>query len=1638
MSSKVLTTAMVLTVLLALAAGTAEAQSASPRLINFQGKLLDSSQQPVTSAVTVTIRIYDDPSAGTLLFTEAHSVTPNSAGIYSIRIGSVTALPAALDFQNSYWVSVEVDADGEMTPRYRLTASPYAFVAYTLEGMTNATGAELDQLAGISANVDGTNLSTLTDGAGNNADALHEHTTASITDVATGATAGDILYWDGTAWAIHAAGSQGDLLQTGAAGALSWVGSGAGAGDLLTFSGGNWSLLANSASTGEVLLSNAGAAPSWTTVYLPGAGANTGDILYWTGTGWAATNSGAAGDILLSNTAGAPTWVTTVPSANISGNYPNITGVGTIASGTWQATAVGAQYGGTGLTGVGAGDMLYASAANTFGTITLGANNDVLEVVAGVPAWTANPGHSHWGRAWTGGTATTTALSLTHTGAGGTDHGLSVTTAGGIGIQASTSGGIALQATTSVDQQAAVFQNSNTASSTVYVVTVDSQSVTEAGLDVIGTTNLQGLLTVGAGAPNQVGITVNNTTSTTNGDVLTVVGGFPQWATVPMLPTPGSAGDILYDNGTAWTASSPGGIGRIFLSNTGGAPTWLAGTASGELCYWNGNAWANLTAGSTGQFLEGGATPTWTAGDLVPAAGTAGEILYDNGTSWTALGAGSAGQFLEGGTPPQWTAGSLLPTGANGDILAYSGGAWNTVGAGATGELLASSGAGAPAWLGGGTGDILYWGAGGWTAGNAGVTGELMLSNTTGAPTWLGGATGDLLYWTATGWTTGNAGVSGELMLSSTTGAPTWISGGVGGGEVLYWTGATWATLGAGTAGQFLEGGATPGWTTGDLVPAGSAGGQMLYYNSGTSSWTLVTAPGGTNQYLRGSGAGMPTWQTGSLPPSGGGTGDILFWNAGGPAWAVLSSPLTARFLRHPGGAASPQWVAGSLVSAAGTQGNFLYDNGTNWVPTSPGGDGEMVLSNTTGAPTWLAGTNTGDVLYWDATNGWSVLAKGANGDVLTSQTTGAPVWTSQGTGNGFDADTVDSLHAGDFLRSNANTSFSGIGNALRIMAGAIFNISGTFQLGGVNVSSSAADLNLLNGLAAIGGGDMVYGSGGVLTALAPPGPGNASVLTHPGGTGAPAWVLGRVVPAGTQTGQTLFWNGTSWTPNANLFWDNTNTRLGVNTTAPGYDLDVQGDAYVNSTAAGSTYALRVRSVSSGLYGIHSTHNGTYAGYFLNNQTQNNLTYGLYVEADRSGGTAGNSMYGIYAVCDQNIANNAPLYPGFFECQPNASNAGNTFAVRSYHNGANSGTGDMIGIYNSVNGSWLASGDIGIMNSVYLAAANQVTYGQYTYLLGSSSNTSNAYGTYVSCSNMEDAAYGVYSIVSKRTGTTQTGSAIGVYGQATHQPTTSGTGGSIYGGYFATLVDADHSGGVYGVRASANTSGTGSSYGIYAVGGTTIPLAFPWIYEVAGFFSGDVYTNGTASANFKSFVQPHPTDASKEVAYANLEGPEARIFEEGTARLVNGEAVIEMPEHFRLVAGEQGIRVQLTPRSAESKGLAAVEVTRERIRVRELGSGTGSYDFDYYVTADRKGFESFEAIRPNVHFRPEHYESIEHLENHYKSPAMVVVAMKNLLISNGILLPDGRLNRAKCLELGWKLPPEKTPTHEAPTGGSEE
>ena len=95
----------------------------------------------------------------------------------------------------------------------------------------------------------------------------------------------------------------------------------------------------------------------------------------------------------------------TLPTGRISGSYTGITGVGTIAAGTWNGTAIGVGYGGTGLTATPTNGQLPIGNGTGYSlaTLTAGTNVSISNTAGGITI-SATPA--------SGGTVTSVAMTV--------------------------------------------------------------------------------------------------------------------------------------------------------------------------------------------------------------------------------------------------------------------------------------------------------------------------------------------------------------------------------------------------------------------------------------------------------------------------------------------------------------------------------------------------------------------------------------------------------------------------------------------------------------------------------------------------------------------------------------------------------------------------------------------------------------------------------------------------------------------------------------------------------------------------------------------------------------------------------------------------------------------------------------------------------------------------------------------------------------------------------------------------------------------------------------------------------------------------------------------------------------------------
>jgi hypothetical protein len=278
--------------------------------------------------------------------------------------------------------------------------------------------------------------------------------------------------------------------------------------------------------------------------------------------------------------------------------------------------------------------------------------------------------------------------------------------------------------------------------------------------------------------------------------------------------------------------------------------------------------------------------------------------------------------------------------------------------------------------------------------------------------------------------------------------------------------------------------------------------------------------------------------------------------------------------------------------------------------------------------------------------------------------------------------------------------------------------------------------------------------------------------------------------------------------------------------------------------------------------------------------------------------------------------------------------------------------------------------------------------GIYAYTTTTTGSTYGVYGWSASTSGR-----GVYGRASATTGTTygvygETASSLGraVYGDAT---STVSYNYGVYGrtastvgtGVFGWAPDYDGTGnGVYGLSDSWKGKGVlGASTGTYAGGfggwgvdgladavnsygggvrgraprtGGYFEDTDSGTYGYVGYDSYKISGNGTCN-----FVQNHPRNSERVIAYSCPEGDEVATYTRGTARLVDGEARVPLGETFKWVTNPDiGLTAHLTPRG-NCHGLYVESLRTDEMVVRELEGGSSDVAFDYIVYGLRVGFE---------------------------------------------------------------------------------
>jgi hypothetical protein len=98
----------------------APASQVNTGMLSYQGYLTDASGEPLTGDVDITFRLYDAPSGGAALWTEAHTgqnAVPVDDGLFNVMLGSLTPISSTVWSSGASYLGVQVGDDAEMSPR---------------------------------------------------------------------------------------------------------------------------------------------------------------------------------------------------------------------------------------------------------------------------------------------------------------------------------------------------------------------------------------------------------------------------------------------------------------------------------------------------------------------------------------------------------------------------------------------------------------------------------------------------------------------------------------------------------------------------------------------------------------------------------------------------------------------------------------------------------------------------------------------------------------------------------------------------------------------------------------------------------------------------------------------------------------------------------------------------------------------------------------------------------------------------------------------------------------------------------------------------------------------------------------------------------------------------------------------------------------------------------------------------------------------------------------------------------------------------------------------------------------------------------------------------------------------------------
>jgi hypothetical protein len=140
-----ITSQLLVLLAIALFAFVLPSKAQIPPFISYQGVLTDTTGNPKPDGdYLMSFRLYDVPSGGTALWSELNKKIPVRRGLFSTRLGELSILIPAVQFDRPLWLGIQVGGNEELLPRIPLTTVGYSFHSVKAETAAVAMNAARD------------------------------------------------------------------------------------------------------------------------------------------------------------------------------------------------------------------------------------------------------------------------------------------------------------------------------------------------------------------------------------------------------------------------------------------------------------------------------------------------------------------------------------------------------------------------------------------------------------------------------------------------------------------------------------------------------------------------------------------------------------------------------------------------------------------------------------------------------------------------------------------------------------------------------------------------------------------------------------------------------------------------------------------------------------------------------------------------------------------------------------------------------------------------------------------------------------------------------------------------------------------------------------------------------------------------------------------------------------------------------------------------------------------------------------------------------------------------------------------------------------------------------------------------------